>query len=379
MSNEIAQIYQALKASIEQPAVDWRHDGRAVFIYGAGGVGKDVYRALTHLGVIVLGFLDQAATPGAAWKGIPILGPDDPALSQAQRGCARVVVAIHNAYVEMPPVFDNLRRLGYTEIVSFPELHDRWPDEFGDRFWLTRRSFYLGTEASCQATDQLWADAASRELFRANLKFRFQKDYSLLPKPDVGHQYFDPTVCKWATPLRLVDCGAYDGDTLAQVIGSGLPLEAILAFEPDGSNFKKLSDFVTRHRQKLPNEIQLYPCGVDSDTCQLRFSGGTGTSAHLDKQGDMVIQCAAIDQVAPAFAPNLIKMDIEGAELDALWGARQTIMRYRPGLAICVYHRPEHLWQVPSLVQSWYGNTAKYFLRTYCYNGFETVFYAVPE
>jgi len=379
MSNEIAQIYGELRARIEQPANDLRRDGKAVFIYGAGGVGRDVYQALTRLGVPVLGFLDRGATPGAAWQGNPIWNADDPTIGPLQRSNSRVVVAIHNAFVEVPPILENLRRLGYPEVVSFLELHDVWPDGFGDRFWLTRKAFYLETEAYCQATDQLWADEASRSLFRAALRFRFQKDYRLLPAPDVAHQYFDPTVCNWPAPLRFMDCGAFDGDTLAQLIKTQTPVQSILAFEPDGANFSKLCQFAASHRNLLPKDLYLYPCGVDAETCQVRFSGGCGASGHLSALGESVIQCVSIDQVAFGFAPSLIKMDIEGAELAALRGAQATIIQHRPGLAICVYHRPEHLWQIPALVSSWYGRSAKYFLRSHGYNDFDLVFYAVPE
>ena len=71
-------------------------------------------------------------------------------------------------------------------------------------------------------------------------------------------------------------------------------------------------------------------------------------------------------------------MDIEGAEFGALWGARKTIARHRPALAICLYHRPEHLWQIPLLVNEWYGGRARLFLRAHCYNGFELVLYVFP-
>jgi hypothetical protein len=56
--------------------------------------------------------------------------------------------------------------------------------------------------------------------------------------PDKTLQYFDSTVCNWFSRLRLVNCGAHDGDTLAQIIGAGPPLQGELAFERDASNFK---------------------------------------------------------------------------------------------------------------------------------------------
>jgi hypothetical protein len=117
---------------------------------------------------------------------------------------------------------------------------------------------------------------------------------------------------------------------------------------------------------------------VDASTSQVRFSSGQGTGSHASSAGDTVIQCVALDEALPIFRPNLIKMDIEGAEYAALWGARQLIAEHRPGLAICLYHRPEHLWQIPLLVRQLTGGGGSYFLRPHGWNGFELVLYWMP-
>jgi hypothetical protein len=70
-------------------------------------------------------------------------------------------------------------------------------------------------------------------------------------------------------------------------------------------------------------------------------------------------------------------MDIEGAEIDALAGARRIIEKDRPVLGICVYHRQDHLWRIPLLISS-LSNDYKIFLRPYSDEGWELVCYAVP-
>jgi hypothetical protein len=71
-------------------------------------------------------------------------------------------------------------------------------------------------------------------------------------------------------------------------------------------------------------------------------------------------------------------MDIEGAEVEALRGARKTIEKHRPLLAICLYHQPQHLWEIPFLIKSW-NLDYTFFIRSHYFNGFDTLLYAVPK
>jgi len=76
----------------------------------------------------------------------------------------------------------------------------------------------------------------------------------------------------------------------------------------------------------------------------------------------------------------LTKTDIEGAEYDALLGARHIIETNTPGLAISLYHhhRPEHLWQLPILVEGIAPGKYKFYMQSHAMNDFDLVLYAVP-
>lgn len=74
---------------------------------------------------------------------------------------------------------------------------------------------------------------------------------------------------------------------------------------------------------------------------------------------------------------TFIKMDIEGAELEALHGCRDTIIKYRPKLAICVYHKPEDIIEIPSYIHEIVPEY-KLYLRHHSKDLSETVLYALP-
>jgi FkbM family methyltransferase len=349
----------------------------AILIYGAGNVGKDVFRVLTERDIPVIGFLDRKAQTGDLWNSVPIFQPDDDRISSEDRKKAGVIIAIHNRDVEIPPIVERLRALGYGRVITLIELYNWVGKELGDRFWLTSRAYYASLEPFISAAFNLWADETSKELYAAIIKFRLTGDYTVLPAPDREHQYFPPDLPAWKTPLRLVDGGAFDGDTLVNLTNAGIPIESVAAFEPDETNFSKLATFVRSN--KALKDVALWPCGAFSATKQLRFTAGKGEASMLSSEGDVVVQCVSLDEAIPNFAPTLIKMDIEGAEHDALLGARQTIARYKPGLAISLYHRPGHLWEIPMLLARLCGTGGyKFYLRLHAFSGFDLVLYAIP-
>jgi hypothetical protein len=93
--------------------------------------------------------------------------------------------------------------------------------------------------------------------------------------------------------------------------------------------------------------------------------------------GSVSIECRRLDDILDGPQPTLIKMDIEGAEPRAIPGAAATIRAARPLLAICAYHKCEHLWTLPVLIHNALPEY-EIFLRRYAEDCWETVYYAIP-
>jgi len=88
------------------------------------------------------------------------------------------------------------------------------------------------------------------------------------------------------------------------------------------------------------------------------------------------VTCTKLDNVLME-PPTYIKMDIEGAELEALWGARKLLKEHKPVLAICAYHTSDHLWEIPLLIHAIQPDY-KLHLRRYAEGAWELVWYAIP-
>lgn len=347
-----------------------------VILYGAGGAGQDALRVLIGAGISVRCFLDRGARAGDRRETIPVFLPGDPALDQETRNTVPLVITVFNPHVDAAEVAADLRCLGWANVIPFLDFHGAFARQLGSRYWLTDLGFYRGRAPQMRAAAGLWQDERSRAIYDAVLRYRWRHETDPVLAPDTTESYFPEDIPPWQAPARFVDCGAYDGDTLQQIRARQLPLAAVAAFEPDPAHLGRLSATLRELGAADPSaEALLWPCAVHSSTTRLRFADGLGMASALRTDGQEIVQAMALDDALAGFGPTLIKMDIEGAEYDALLGARALIQAHRPGLAICVYHRPQHLWQLPLLIDSW--NLGYHFwLRAHGHNGYDLVLYA---
>lgn len=74
---------------------------------------------------------------------------------------------------------------------------------------------------------------------------------------------------------------------------------------------------------------------------------------------------------------DFIKMDIEGAEGDAIAGMEECIRKWHPTLAVCVYHQPDDFWKLPGKILAIRDDYSLY-MRHYGAGVDETVMFFVP-
>jgi hypothetical protein len=98
----------------------------------------------------------------------------------------------------------------------------------------------------------------------------------------------------------------------------------------------------------------------------------------ISETGTIEINCAPLDEILADSSPTYIKMDIEGAELSALLGAKQVIQEFKPVLAISVYHQQNHLWRIPMIVRS-FCDQYSFFLRPHNEEAWDLILYAIPH
>ena len=156
----------------------------------------------------------------------------------------------------------------------------------------------------------------------------------------------------------VLDCGAHIGVFTRVAIAAGAKL--VVAIEPSPKNLECL-------RRNMAPEIAsgrviVVPEGVWDKEGTLPFhmdpSNSAGNSLLLGEKPRLLtidVALTTIDKLAPRLKlerVDFIKMDIEGAETNALRGAKSTIATYRPRMAICTYHTRTDAEQVPIVARS---------------------------
>jgi len=187
-------------------------------------------------------------------------------------------------------------------------------------------------------------------------------------------QYFDKEIISLDNAEEIfIDAGCFDfGTSLEFIEYCGGNYKKIIAFEPNPEQY-----LICKSNAGNIRDAIIEPYGLYNENAELLLSK-QGAGSHIsDNTDDTVkIKVVKLDDVLNGEKVTFIKMDIEGAELNALKGAEQTILKHRPKLEICVYHKPEDIWEIPNYILSLHSDYKLYF-RHYTFWASETVLYAV--
>lgn len=236
---------------------------------------------------------------------------------------------------------------------------------------LFTREFVEENEDKFNKVYSMLGDDKSRETFinLINFKISGKLDY-LLPCFSEKDEVYE-NILKLGDKEIIADLGAYNGDTVEEFLkATGGTAEKIYALEPDRKNFAKL----VRNTEHLPF-VDARNVAAYKENTFLNFKKSAGRQSKISDEGEK-IQAITVDSLNDKTI-SLLKMDIEGSELDAIAGAENTIKAYKPKLYICAYHRNEDMFSIP-LAISEIRDDYKFYFRQHKYiPAWESNFYAI--
>lgn len=232
---------------------------------------------------------------------------------------------------ELPEVLQRFQDLSKAHTTLVPHL-GLYKDENLDEKWIIKHQDEL------QQVYNILADDFSKKVFLDMLNYKFSGKI---------HYLFDH-VTQRQDDLKLLDLnkneiyydlGSYTGDTALEV-----PAKTRILVEADYKNFGKLQS----NLPKSDNNI-LINAAIWEEEGTVQFSSQSGRAASIYGTKLTPISATTIDKIVKStkLIPTYIKMDLEGAEKEALTGAATTIRQYKPKMLIAAYHFNEDLWKIP--------------------------------
>ena len=171
---------------------------------------------------------------------------------------------------------------------------------------------------------------------------------------DNGLEFLPEYVKKYISGKNYIDGGAWIGDT-ALVFRKYNP-EKVFAFEPQKDNFDHLLETIKINNEE--NRIIPVNYGLGNQKEEISLYGDSANSSFkkrdINEDKAEIIKITTIDDFVNEnnlSNVGLIKLDIEGYELEAIQGAMETIKNNKPVLLISIYHLPKDFFEIKPLIE----------------------------
>ncbi|MDD6795368.1 MAG: FkbM family methyltransferase, partial [Clostridiaceae bacterium] len=306
-----------------------------IILYGTGTLAREVYEVLSNEDYKIHFFINRNFEYVNAVEDLAeVRKYDDKSITQQMKSEFTVIIATFSPYADIHKIISDLSGNGYKNIITYSELIDLFEDKFEEPIYLNKRKEFLQNKERISMAADLWSDEKSREIYESLVKFRITKNYKDLVAKDSFEEIYFPSDIEGLycdDKINFIDCGAFDGDTIRALTNKFDNVKQIIAFEPEYENYSKIVTQVEEIRKrKNINSITLLPCAVYSETTQMKFNMGMQGGSNLDKDGSEVVQCVSMDECIRDFDATMIKMDVEGAEYEALLGCKNIIFDKKP-------------------------------------------------
>ena len=288
-----------------------------MIIFGASNAGRRLKKILEAKGLKIDYFCDNDIKKhGIVIDGIKVLNPS--------RLKNRPHIVIASMWVKDIAV--QLEEMGITNWSSSDE-------------WLLKDHFNLKLDLKkIKRFFDLLKDKPSGEVLRRIVNYRLGLVRLVDSSPYPA--YFHPEVRPEKEDV-VIDGGAHTGDTAPAFAKAAMK---VFSFEPEEETYKKLARNVSSLDNVFPEKAALWNKDGYLSFKVVSCSG----SSHVSFWGKKRVKAVALDTFVKE--ADLIKLDVEGSEERVLMGAKR-LLKLRPKLQVCIYHKPRDLWEIPLLIK----------------------------
>jgi len=324
---------------IKESATVWdnlKQAKKPIVLYGMGnGADRILDKCeMEHIPVAGL-FASDEFVRGQSFRGFKVL-----TYAQAQARWPDFVLVIAFAS-EDPVILQRFFTMAQTHETYAPHVELFPGDQLVSAAWLTEHAAVL------QRVYEKWADEQSRQVMADVLNYKISGKLSYLAKVTTRQEDLQQ-LFTFGSREAYADLGAYNGDTIKEFLElTAGHYEHIYALEPDKKNYTKLKTFVELNQIR---KCTLVNKAIWSAACTLNFSQKGGRMSYLATEGRVSVETVSLDEVVGKAPLTYLKMDVEGAEREALTGCKDILANQAPKLFVAAYHHDDDLWQLPELL-----------------------------
>ncbi len=343
-----------------------RRETRPIVLYGTGNGADKIIDQLAAVGRVPDGvFASSGFVRSRTFRDMQVESYED--ITARLGEDIVILIAFGSA---LPEVIGRMRELDTRHTVYIPEV----PLIGGEVF--TYGYFDRHREELAQVFAQL-SDDTSRELFSDMLRYRLGGRLSDLFRTEESGVSLS-SLLKTEEIRCALDGGAFTGDSAKVMLDVYPHMEALIAVEPDARTFKKLSAFAeTANGTVIPVHGALWDT-EDTLTYSASASRGAGVQGRNHRARTESVPAVTADSLVPDRRLDLLKLDVEGAEMRAIIGAESVILRDRCALAVSLYHRTEDLFMLPLRIAAFCPDYRFFLRRVPCVPAWDLMLYAVP-
>ena len=335
------------------------NETRPIVVYGMGNGADKLFDRLISLGVSVSDiFASDGFVRGHSFRGMRVKS-----FSEIRSTYSDFVILLSFAS-NRAEVVDMIADIDKEYTLYIPDMPVAGVDEYFDK------DFYNSNFEKIKAAYDALADVDSRNVFASVVWYKLAGEmrylesawcdtdelYSIMPKEEIR---------------TVIDVGAYNGDTLREMKRYLPHLSHAIALEPDKRTFKRLMKYA---ESESDLSIDAYNAAAWNENAEGElFSSGNrnstavATASYEHKTDGVSLLC--IDSLA--LSPDYIKYDVEGAEMLALEGSRETITRHAPTLLVSLYHRSRDIFELVLYMKEKHPDYNLYLKRLRCLPAWE--------
>lgn len=343
-----------------------REERRPILLYGTGNGADKILDVMGLRGIPCAGvFASDGFVRDRDFRGMRVISSS---AAREMFGDDIVILCAFGSPREEVLAF--LRELDARHTLYIPDVPLFCDDLEAELF---TREYLLAHRGEIEECGGLWSDDESRELYYEMLAYRLSGEMKYLCRTEdfaVSVRGLLPSDIS-----RVIDGGAFIGDTAEVFLSAFTEVESVICAEPDPRSFRKLSAFAESDpRCRAVNAALGRECGE----CEFMSSASRASArSQQNKRAKAeVIPVITVDSLSESGGKLLVKLDVEGAEADALEGARRVITEEKASLAVALYHRTRDIFAIPLTVREMRGDLRFSLRRAKCVPAWEITMFA---